>query len=213
MSSSCGCNDAGSGGRELTAVHVANRAEQDLSLLLADLAQVEQDDPALVIREHREREADRSLAEFVDGIEAVLLADQDRVIDADLLRVLDDVLADVDRNADDLKAFGPMLFLQLAQQRDLAPARATPRRPEVHDQRLAGPAADRGRLAGQIAEREVGKRLGHRGRFFCSRWLLGLRRSGFRRRIRHDGVAIDENTRCYRDCGNSNVRAGFHINS
>src|SRR4029453_11457871 len=98
---------------------------------------------ALVVREHRERKADRSLAELVDGVEAVLLADEDRIVDADFLRVLDDVLADIDCDSDDLEALGAVLLLQLAQQRDLAPAWRAPRRTEGHDHRLAGPAAYR----------------------------------------------------------------------
>ena len=105
-----GYNDAGGFGSELAAVDLADAPSSTSACSLWISPRWNSDDPALIVGEHGEREAERSLAELVDGVEAVLLADQHRIVDADFLRVLDHILADVDRDPDDLEALPPCCF-------------------------------------------------------------------------------------------------------
>ena len=73
-----------------------------------------------------------------------------------------------------------------SQQRNFAPAGRTPGRPEVHDHRLARPAADRALRAFEIQQREVGQRLGD----------LPLRRTSAARRRRGASATAVRPTRC-----------------
>ena len=140
---------------------------------------------ALPVAEHREREADGLHAEGGGRIERLLLADQQRVVDLHLVRVGEHLVAEVDRDADDLEALARRVALQLLQQRDLPPAGCAPGRPEVDDQRLARPVRQRARLAVPVRQRELRQRWrpaccglgcrvrrGRRGRRGAGRWSL-----------------------------------------
>src|SRR5690606_32599034 len=97
------------------------------------------DDVTVGGREDGERQRVK-LAEPGRRLPAFGLPDQDRVIEVHGGRELDDRLRPIDGDADDGEPL--VLFLDGLQQRDFAQARCAPRRPEVDQERLAGPAVD-----------------------------------------------------------------------
>ena len=133
--------------------------EDEGGLVGVQLADLHGDDAALCVGEHREREH-RIDTEGIGCGQPVLLADQQRIVEADLGSVLEDIFAEVDGDAEHLHAARAALIAQLAQQRDLAAAGGAPGRPEVDD--------ERGVLEGrQLAQRPFGgcqREVGQHGR-------------------------------------------------
>src|SRR5882672_1184037 len=127
-------------------------------MLGVQLARVDAEHAAVGRREHGEWQRVDAHAESGGRAPALALADENRVVELHAVREADDGIALVDGDADDLHV--RVTGLELLEHRDLAEARAAPRGPEIDQQRLAGPALDGLRPAGQAVEREVGKRLG-----------------------------------------------------
>ena len=118
------------------------------------------DNAALPVRKDGERKADRVDPERRRGVEGILLADQNGIVDLHFLRVREDLIAEVNRDADHLEALIAVLALQLLEQRYLAPARGAPRRPEIDDQRLVGPVLQRAWLVVDIRKGKDRQRVG-----------------------------------------------------
>src|ERR1700752_2266192 len=120
--------------------------EDERRLVPMQLADLERDDSSLGVREHRERE-DRLHSEGRNGLEAALLADQDRVVDLHLASILNDRIQMIDGNSDNFEGRSRIFTVEALEKRELAAAGLTPRRPEIHDQRAACPVGEAMRLA------------------------------------------------------------------
>src|SRR4026208_841541 len=95
-------------------------------------------DAAFGIDEHRDGNAPQRAERILHVVAAV--ADKDRIIHLHLHGVwlqLFDWIVNRDPENDDVLPFRAILRLQLDERWDLGAARATPRRPEVDDNRLA----------------------------------------------------------------------------
>src|SRR5262245_55719609 len=96
---------------------------------------------AVRAREHGEWQREDFDAEGCRRVPAAVLADQDRVVELHLLGERQNGLSLVDGDADDLELRTSRL--EFLEHRYFAQARPAPRRPEVDQQGLAGPARDR----------------------------------------------------------------------
>jgi hypothetical protein len=161
-------------------VDPADGAQNHPRLVARQFTHVRRDDPALRVGENSKRQADHFHSEGGRRVERLLLPDQERIVDLHFLRVSQDFVPVVDRDAHDLEAVGRVVALQLRQERDLAPTRCAPGRPEIHDQRPALPMIEAARHAVAVGQKHrrqgrrehEGRRLGCRcgcGRCRCTR--------------------------------------------
>ena len=120
------------------------------------------DDLAIAIHDYGIGQHTQAVAVVLGDGDALLVAEQDRVIDAHRIHEVFGVLLGVDGDADDGEALVLVLLLQIDEGGDLAAAGRAPGGPEVDHQDLAVPFADMAQLALQILQAEVGADLGDR---------------------------------------------------
>src|SRR2546430_6185003 len=122
---------------------------------------LEGDDPALTVGKHAEWQ-DRIHSERADGIQALLLADQHRIVDTDVVCVLEDRVAEVHGDPDHLQGLRRAFPPQALEQGNLLAARLAPGGPEVHQQRTALPVRELVTDAIAVGERDLRQPLGYR---------------------------------------------------
>src|ERR1700758_2896549 len=93
---------AGGWKAQATRPDVGQTREDERRLVPMQLPDLERDDSALGVREHRERQ-DRLHCEGRSGLETALLADQDRVVDLHLAGILNDGIQMIDGNPDNFE--------------------------------------------------------------------------------------------------------------
>ena len=98
------------------------------------------------------------------AVQPLLLADQHRIVDRCMAQVLLHGRADIHGDAHDLEPLAAIALAELAQQRDLAPARRAPRGPEINDERTAAERAQRAGRSREIGQRQIRYRARHRPR-------------------------------------------------
>src|SRR5688572_4715749 len=124
---------------DLACIDGANDRQDDVRLRTVQLADVDGDDPAGRVHERGEGQAQGLDTESPGGIEAILLADQDGVVDRRRLEVTQHVFPKVDGDPDqgDLRPYA--VFRKCIEHRYLAAAGGAPGRPEIDHLRLAVP--------------------------------------------------------------------------
>src|SRR5438445_7145676 len=122
---------AGAGQIEAPGMQIVHPVEDEIGLVPVQLADFEGDDPALTVGKHAEWQ-DRIHSERADGVQALLLADQHRIVDTDVVCVLEDRVAEVHGDPDYLQGLRRAFPPQALEQGNLLAARLAPGGPEVH---------------------------------------------------------------------------------
>ena len=143
-------------------------------MLRVNLARVHAEHGAVGARENRERQREELHAESRSGGHRFGLANQHRIVELHLVGKRVYGLQAIDGDTHHLKR--GIAGLKFLQHRNFPAARRAPGRPEVDEQRFAGPAPDRAPVAAEVWKRKLGQAVrecfsGRRG--LCGRLLDG----------------------------------------
>src|SRR5215471_16910989 len=141
---------------ELAGVHVADALQDQLRFVLVQLADLESDDPSLLIGKHTERK-DRVHAEGISRGETPLIPDQNRIIDSLRMGVLLDVFRIIDCDPDNFQAICRMFATESFQEGDLTTAGLAPGRPEIDQQGPALPVREAAHRAIDARQPDLGQ--------------------------------------------------------